>query len=221
MLIVGPGPTRHPGGPAPGPAPGPGEPGTHLLAVVGVTLKLVLVLAMLTVLVDPAWAHLEGKAPLARAVLFPLWMLAVPAFWAASGRTTSYPWPADILLTLTCLVDVAGNRFDLYDNLAGFDDWVHFLNAATVSGVYVVLTVDRHAPTSTILNAAVAAGLSASLAWELFEYAAFLVRTTEWSSVYTDTVGDLALGWLGAAVAGAVLTLGRQAPGVDGRVGGP
>jgi hypothetical protein len=180
------------------------------LAAVDLTLKIVLLIAMLQVLADPGWAHLDGKAPVARSIVFPLWALAVPCFWAVARRPGPFPWGADVLVTLTCLVDVVGNRLDLYDSVTGFDDWVHFGNSLIVSVVYVVLTVDRHASLPAIAHAAVAAGLTASLAWELFEYGAFLVRTTEWASVYSDTVGDLLLGWLGSLAAVAVLAVARR-----------
>jgi hypothetical protein len=61
-----------------------------------------------------------------------------------------------------------------------------------------------------VVAEAVAAGMSASLAWELFEYATFLTRSTEWISAYSDTVGDLALGWVGAALAGVSIAAARS-----------
>ena len=183
------------------------EASTHAVPVLGIALKVLVVLMMLRAVADPAWANLEGKAPVARAVVFPLLVLAVPAFWAATGRATAYPWVADILVTLACLADVVGNRLDLYDEVAWFDDAMHLVSTAVVSGVFVVLTVSRRAPAFEITHAAIAAGLSASLAWELFEYGSFLTRSTEWTTAYSDTVGDLSLGWLGSAVAAVVLCL--------------
>ena len=73
------------------------------------------------------------------------------------------------------------------------------MNTALVSAAFVVLTVKDSAAFTQIAEAAVALGLTASLGWELFEYATFLTRSTEWPSAYSDTVGDLVLGWLGSA----------------------
>ena len=184
--------------------------GTLAVPLLAVVLKVVVVLAMLRAVADPAWANLEGKAPVARAVVFPLLVLAVPAFWAMTGRATAYPWVADILVTLACLVDVGGNRLDLYDEIGWFDDAVHLVNTATVSAVAVVLTVPRAATVLEIAQAAVAAGLTASLAWELFEFGSFLTRSTEWTTAYSDTIGDLSLGWVGSVLAVVVLSLGRH-----------
>lgn len=188
------------------------ETSTHPVPALAVTLKLLVVLMVLRAAADPAWANLEGKAPVARAVVFPLLLLAVPAFWAARGRTTAYPWAADVLVTLACLADIGGNRLDLYNDVGWFDDAMHLVITGTVSAVVVVLTVSRRAPVYEIAHAAVAAGLTASLAWELFEYGSFLTRSTEWTTAYSDTVGDLSLGWLGAAIAAVVLCLAWRRP---------
>lgn len=178
-----------------------------LIATTAITLKLLVVLAMLNVAVDPEWAHLDGKAPLARAVLFPLAVLALPAFWTTTRRHAPYPWTSDLLITVTCFADVLGNRLDLYDAVAWFDDGMHLLNAALVSAAFVLGILRRPAPVLVIVNATLAAGLSASLGWELFEYTTFLTRSTEWTTAYSDTIGDLALGWLGSAAAAVVVIL--------------
>lgn len=184
----------------------------HAVPAMALTLKVLVVLMVLRAAADPAWANLEGKAPVARAVVFPLLLLAVPAFWAARGRTTAYPWAADVLVTLACLADIGGNRLDLYNDVGWFDDAMHLVVTGTVSAVVVVLTVSRRAPVFEIAHAAVAAGLTASLAWELFEYGSFLTRSTEWTTAYSDTIGDLSLGWVGAVVAAFVLCLTWRRP---------
>ncbi|GAA4381813.1 hypothetical protein [Nocardioides caricicola] len=181
-----------------------------LLAAVTISLKVLVVLAMIRVATDPDWANLDGKAPVARAILFPVVVLALPTLWAVTRRSDAYPWVADLLVTLTVFGDVVGNRLDLYDAVTWFDDAMHLANAAMVSAAYVVLTVARPASPAGVAHTAVAAGLTASLAWELFEYGSFLTRSTEWSTAYSDTVGDLTLGWLGSVLAAAVLVIARR-----------
>jgi hypothetical protein len=181
------------------------DPLRHVLAALVVTGKVVVLLLMLRLLLDPAWANLEGKAPVARAIMYPLWVLAVPVVWASARRAAAYPWVADLLVTLTCLTDLLGNRLDLYNSVDSFDDWMHFVNAGPVSAAFVVLTVKRPASFAEVLEAAVALGLTASLGWELFEYGTFLTRSTEWASAYSDTIGDLSLGFLGSVFAGLVV----------------
>jgi len=191
--------------------PSDGERAARLvLATLVVTGKVVLVYAVVRVLADPAWANLEGKAPMARVVMYPLWAMAVPVLWVATGRRSAFPWLADLLVTLTCLGDIVGNRLDLYNSVSWFDDAMHVLNAALVSAAFVILTVPERASFREIVEAALAFGLTASLAWELFEYGTFLTRSTEWTTAYSDTVGDLSLGWLGSALAAVVIAVSRR-----------
>jgi len=187
--------------------PGNARPTPEVLPAVVVAAKLILVLSVMKVVGDPAWGHLEGKAPVARAVLYPLWAAAVPVFWLATRRASPYPWLADLLVTLTCFADVLGNRLDLYDSVVWFDDWMHLMNTALVSAAFVILTVPRSAPLGEVAEAAVSFGLTASLGWELFEYATFLTRSTEWTSAYSDTVGDLVLGWVGSVLAALLVSV--------------
>jgi hypothetical protein len=67
--------------------------------------------------------------------------------------------------------------------------------------------VPRSSSFIEIAHAGVAMGLSVSLLWELFEYATFLTRSTEWTTAYSDTIGDLTLGWLGSVLAALVVGL--------------
>lgn len=183
---------------------------TSVVATAAITLKALLVLAMVRVVVDPGWASLEGKAPVARAVLFPLLLAAVPAFWVATRRTAGFPWLADLLVTLACVGDFLGNRLDLYDAVAWFDDGMHLVTTASVSVAFVLATGSDRSTSFQVATTAIAAGLTASLAWELFEYGSFLTRSTEWTSAYSDTIGDLTLGWIGSVVAALVVVQGRR-----------
>jgi len=177
------------------------------LAGLDVLAKTFLAVALVLVLLDPSWANLEGKAPVARVILFPVWASVVPVLWTTRRRSTPFPWSADLLVTLTCVLDLVGNRHDLYDSIDWFDDAMHLLNAALVSAAFLMLFVRRTAGVLEIREAAVAVGMTASLAWELFEFATFLTRSTEWTSAYEDTIGDLVLGWVGSVV--AALVIGR------------
>lgn len=181
--------------------------GPQLLPALVVTGKVVVAFCVVRVLLDPAWGNLEGKAPVARAIMYPLWAMVVPVLWTTTSRASAFPWLADLLVTLTCLTDLAGNRLDLYNSVDRFDDGMHLVNAALVSTAFVVLTVDRPATLREVVEAAVAFGVTASLAWELFEYGTFLTRSTEWTTAYSDTVGDLILGWVGSVVAGLVVAV--------------
>jgi hypothetical protein len=194
-----------------------GRNGPGLLAwvvVLDVLAKLVLVLAMARVAVDPGWGNLEGKSPTTRAVTYPMLAFVVPAahLWLRSGRR--YPWVADLLVTLPAFSDILGNRLDLFDRVVWFDDLMHFVATGALSGAVVLLAGADRAPAPRRLEIGVAAGMTLALWWEVWEYLAFVTRSSEVGTAYADTVGDLTLGWTGAVV--AALLVGIRVPGDGG-----
>lgn len=172
-----------------------------VVAVVDVAAKAVLLLLMMRVALDPAWGNLEGKAPGTRAVTYPLLALLVPAVHLVRPWSGRYPWGADLLVTIPAFSDVLGNRLDLYDRVSWFDDLMHFANTGFLSAAVVVLCGAAGAPVRQRLVLAVASGMTMALAWELWEYVAFVTRSKEVSTAYADTIVDLTLGWAGAVLA--------------------
>ena len=177
--------------------------------------KTLLFLAVARVAVDPGWGNLEGKAPGTRALTYPMLALLVPALHLASRRGRPYPWGADLLVTVPAFSDVLGNRFDLYDRVVWFDDAMHLVSTAALSAAVLVLTGTDRAPLRQRLQLSVAAGVTLSLAWELWEFYAFVTRSGEAPTAYADTLGDLALGWVGAVL--AALLVGAPGGGSRGR----
>jgi hypothetical protein len=178
-------------------------------------LAIFLVLAVL----DPDWGNMAGKAPVARAVTYPLWSLTVPVVWLLTGgRRQAFPWVPDTLVTITCFTDVLGNRLDLYDRLLWFDDGVHLVNVALLSAALLLLTTHDQTSTICLLERSIAFGTSAALTWELYEFVTFVTRSPERTTAHADTLGDLALGWLGAVVAAAAVAVvhGRERSAVAG-----
>ncbi|MBD3927278.1 hypothetical protein IEZ26_21835 [Nocardioides cavernae] len=193
-------------GRAPGAAPG-------WIVAADLLAKTLLLLAVARVAIDPGWGNLEGKAPGTRAVTYPMLALLVPVLHLALGRTRPYPWGADLLVTLPAFSDVLGNRLDLYDRVVWFDDAMHVAATCALSAGVLVLSGAARLPLDRRLQLSVAAGLTMSLAWELWEYVAFVTRSGEAATAYVDTLGDLALGWLGAVLAALLLAV----PGRSGR----
>lgn len=182
------------------------ERGPRPIARATVVVKVLLLGSVVMVALDPEWGHLTGKAPTARAVLYPMSALILPALWMLAAwrrRHRDYPWTADLLITIPGFGDLVGNRLNLYDRYSSFDDWIHFVNPALVSAGIVLLTMRPEARPVEIVERGVVVGVSAALAWELFEYVSFMTRSPELPDAYADTIGDLTLGWLGAA-AGAL-----------------
>lgn len=163
--------------------------------------KALLLLLMARVAVDPAWGNLEGKAPGTRAVTYPLLALVVPSVYFLRAAPGRYPWAADLLVTVPAFSDVLGNRLDLYDRVFWFDDLIHFMNTGLLCAAVVLLSGASRASLRRRLELAIAYGLTLSLAWELWEYVAFVTKSAESATAYGDTVGDLTLGWAGAVLA--------------------
>ena len=163
--------------------------------------KAVLLVFLVVVLLDPAWGNLEGKAPTARALTYPLLAFAVPLWWQVRRPSGDYPWLADLLLTFAAFSDILGNRLDLYDRVLWFDDVMHVAVVTCISAALVLLTMTRTTSAVAVLERSVALGMTAALAWELFELVAFITRSAELPSAYADTLGDLLAGWCGTVLA--------------------
>jgi hypothetical protein len=154
----------------------------------------------------------EGKAFGARLVAYPVMMLVVPVVWwlVHRRRDVDVPWGAFALVMAPFLIDVTGNTLDLYDSVTWWDDANHFVNWVLLcAGLGMLLLAGISAPWARVL---LVSGLGAVLAigWELGEWYTFIRHGTELDTAYQDTLGDEALGTLGALVAGLVL---RRPPG--------
>ena len=149
-----------------------------------------------------------GKGFGARLVIYPLLMLAVPAVWLVQARRHRTDGPAPFaafaLVMSPFLVDVTGNTLNLYDRVSWWDDLNHLVNWFLLNAGLGLLL--RRRATGWVLGLLVA-GLGALLAigWELGEWYTFIRHGTELDTAYEDTLGDEALGTVGAALAGALL----------------
>lgn len=152
----------------------------------------------------------EGKAFGARLIAYPVMMLLVPAIWASvrwrRGGTEPLPWMGFALIMLPFLIDVTGNTLNLYDSVDWWDDANHFANWFLLCGGIGVLLLRSSIRPGWALGLLVF-GLGAALAigWELGEWFTFIRHGTELDTAYTDTLGDEALGTLGAAAAGLLV----------------
>jgi hypothetical protein len=155
----------------------------------------------------------EGKAFGARLVAYPVMMLLVPVVWwlVHRGQPAAVPWIAFALVMVPFLIDVTGNTLDLYDSVAWWDDVNHFVNWVLLcGGLGLLLLRGIRVPWARVLFVT---GLGALLAigWELGEWYTFIRHGTELDTAYQDTLGDEALGTLGALVAGLLLRRPRPA----------
>jgi hypothetical protein len=177
-----------------------------LTRTLDVSAKTLLVLLLGFALAYPDLGHMKDKAAGLRAVGYPLLAFAVPAIWWLNWRDrASFPWLADLMVTLSCFTDTLGNRMDLYDTIVWFDDWMHFMNTGLLTAAVILLTMPRSATLGATTERALAFGMSAAVVWELAEYFAFISKSAERPGAYPDTLGDLTLGGMGAVVAALLI----------------
>jgi hypothetical protein len=176
---------------------------------VDVALKLAVIGQLLVAVVGPDLPQFEGKAMEARAVVYPLAMLAVPAAWLIlrRRRRIEYPYTLDILWTLPFFIDVTGNTANLYDTVSWWDDLNHFVNWGILVAAFGQLLI--RLPLTRLVAAGLATGFGAvtAILWEFAEYVGFIhANEEELRTAYKDTLGDLALG-LSGSVAAALVTV--------------
>ena len=161
----------------------------------------------------PGLPQFEDKAFGSRLVAYPLLMVApVVVWWLAAARRGSrspLPWAAFAFVAAPFLVDVTGNTLDLYDTVDWWDDLNHLVNWFFLSAGLGLLVCARDLPRWTVLLLVTGLGALLAIGWELGEWFTFIRHGTELDTAYTDTLGDEALGTLGALVAGLVLARRR------------
>lgn len=185
----------------------------------GLAGKALLLALLLSALVWPDLSGVKEKAGTARLVVYPLGGLVVPLWWFAYGRpraardmrgrperSAAYPWFADLLVTLPWSLDLLGNRFGLFDSVSWWDDMMHFLNWLLLTAGVLLAWAPRSAVSRGLfVMVGLGFGATAAVVWEVGEYAAFVRHSSELTTAYTDTLGDLALGSLGALLAGLIV----------------
>lgn len=182
------------------------------LAPAGVlALTVLLMVVGLTV----GFESFNGKGFVARVVVYPLLMLALPAlwWWRHRGRDVAPPWGAFALVMLPFLVDVLGNFFDLYDRIDVWDDLNHLGNwFLLLWGIGLLVFPTRESVARPALAVLTVAGVGALLAvlWEVGEWFVFLRAGVEVERLYQDTLGDELLGTTGAALAGVLVLWWRR-----------
>lgn len=192
------------------------EPVPSAARATNAVLKGLLLLMLASAVIYPESGNLQDKGAGVRAVVYPMLAFAVPAVWWLSWKDrVSFPWLADLMVTITCFTDILGNRMNLYDSIVWFDDWMHFMNTGLLAAAFVLLTLPRGTGFWRLLERALALGATGAIVWEIGEYFAFLSNHSERRFAYADTLSDLGLGVLGAVVAAVVVHRLWQRGGLD------
>jgi hypothetical protein len=175
-----------------------------------VAAKVLLFGLLLSALIWPDLSGIKGKASTARLIVYPIGAMVLPLWWWAYGQARSklhsrFPWHADLLMTLPWLIDLIGNRLNLFDTVSWWDDAMHFiLWGLLTAGVLLAFAPPTFSRGLTAF-VALGFGAAAEVVWEIGEYFAFIRSSPELRTAYTDTLGDLGLGTLGALLAGLTL----------------
>ena len=170
------------------------------LLALDVAAKLALLGLLLHAIANPELPQYADKAMQARALAYPMAVLAIPLAWWLRARERPFPVLSDLLFTLPFLIDTAGNALDLYDSIEWWDDANHFGNWVLLSAAFVTLGWPHDAAQLTRVALGVGFGAVAAIVWEILEFITFIPDSPEAATAYQDTLGDLALGLLGALV---------------------
>ncbi len=166
----------------------------------------------------PGIERFADKAFGARLVLYPVLMLLTPAVWwlVVGRRRPREPVPhgAFTLVMAGFLVDATGNSLDLYDAVVWWDDLNHLVNWFLLTTGLGLLLAPSVRPRWAVVWLVTGLGALLAVAWELGEWFTFIRHGTELAGAYEDTLGDEALGVLGALVAGFLVRtlLDRREP---------
>lgn len=183
--------------------------------------KALLLCLLLYAVLRPELPQFQGKAMGVRLLTFGLPTVIVPLVWLLRLKRTrrTYPHHLDFCLVLPFLMDTGGNTLNLYDRVTWFDDAMHFATwVPWVLGFGFLLHYAPELPRWAHLGLVVGFGAVTHILWELGEYVAFVRKSPELTTAYTDTLGDLLLSLCGS-IFGAVITVtalwdaGRAAPG--------
>jgi hypothetical protein len=170
-------------------------------------VKVLLFGLLLSALIWPDLSGIKGKASTARLIVYPIGGMVLPLWWwtRTKLRRHTFPWHADLLMTLPWLIDLVGNRFNLFDTVSWWDDAMHFvLWAFLTAGVLLAFAPGDLSRALTVFTA-LGFGTTAAVIWEVGEYVTFVRSSPELQTAYTDTLGDLTLGTLGALLAGLLV----------------
>lgn len=168
---------------------------------------LILGVAWISVAI-PALHEFSGEAMTGRIAVYSAGVLLLPAVWLARGRG-GYPLAADCLLTVPLLFDLVGNSLHLYGTVDHYDDTAHLIGLAFSAAFAASLLRSRVHDRLGLAGVAVGGGLAIGILIEMVEYVLFSHTAATGLEAYRDTIGDLSMDLLGAAIAGLLILVVR------------
>lgn len=104
-----------------------------------VSIKIAAAVLLIVALTHPDVGGLKSKGIGVRTVVYPLGLLTLPLLWGLLRRWRNLwrlNWTADALCGLPILVDLVGNRANLYDTVWWWDDAAHFAKHGVLTEAY-------------------------------------------------------------------------------------
>lgn len=142
-------------------------------------------------------------------------MFALILFGLALARAMRLRPALDVAFCVTLLVAGWSSTLDLYTTVPGWDLLIHFVANGVIAAVafilYATATPAGRAMTSRGMTGANAVllttsfGLALAAIWEMAEWAGHTFIDPTIFVDYTDTIGDMVAGGLGAALAGLLM----------------
>lgn len=177
-----------------------------LIKIANIAAKILLIGLLVHLVLNPDLPQYQNKGMAWRLALYPLVVFGTYFVYLIvryrSQRKIAYPYLIDLIVTLCITIDMLGNTLNYYDSITWWDDLMHF--GLTIFWVLIVGMLLRKNTGLSRLNVAaltLGAGAVAHILWEIAEYLTFVPSNSlEAPGAYRDTVGDLALGLLGAGV---------------------
>jgi len=172
--------------------------------ILDVAVKVAAVGLSLYPLLDPSSSHFAGKAMGARAVLYPGFTLLIPAIWLLSSRPGRYPFLADIALGLPFVIDAAGNVFGLFA-ISGFDAFPHAAGWFFLSLAFGLAIAPLLEGRWIVFGMVLGFGAILDILWEFGEFLLMKSGSSGLQLTYENTIQDLVLSLLGAAIAAVLV----------------
>ena len=148
---------------------------------------------------------------------FAFFLTLAPSF-ATRNMRFCLPWGVNLLIAVSLYLHVMGYTGGYYAALAYYDKLAHLVSSATVALIVFSLMVlaghrgDVRLTTPAVVASILIATLAAGALWEIYEFAVDQIFGTSLQLGNTDTMWDLIMDLIGAAiVAGfAAFALARE-----------
>ena len=177
---------------------------TAVPLVIDLAIKTAVIVLSLLPLVSPESSHFAGKAMGVRAVIYPAFVLLIPAAWLLSGRPRPYPYLADIALGLPFAIDAGGNVLGLFA-ISGFDALPHAIGWFFLALAFGLAVAPMVRPRWAVFLLVVGFGATIDVLWEIGEYLLMRSGSSGLQLTYENTIQDLGMSFLGGVAAAFVI----------------